>query len=445
MSSFLTLNLFTVKRSPTPPEKLMVYASEFSEAFNDSVGFGWEERPLPSHTWSKFMEAKNKELSRLNGVYSRILANNSVTQIEGRGKITGPNTVEVETKEGKKTYTAKNIVIATGGRPMILDIPGKEHAITSDEALALSACPKKIAIIGGGYIGCEFACIFNGFGTEVHLMYRGSLPLRGFDHECREFLVEQLKTRGIQQHAGCNPVAIEKNADGKFKMICVDAENEKYEIDGLDQVMFATGRTPASAKLGLEDVGVKLNPKTRAVEVNEYSQTNIPSIWALGDVTNRMNLTPVALMEGMALAATLVKNQPTKPDYEYIASAVFTQPSLATCGITEETAIETLGDVDIYTTSFKPMKNTLSGNPTKTFMKLVVDAREGHPNRVVGCHMVGPDSAEIMQGLAVAMKMGCTKQQLDSVVGIHPSAAEEFVTMRSVSRQIRGGHEKKLL
>mmetsp|Transcript_12967 Transcript_12967/g.33445 ORF Transcript_12967/g.33445 Transcript_12967/m.33445 type:complete len:561 (+) Transcript_12967:165-1847(+) len=411
------------------PKKLYVFGSEYPEAFKDSAGFGWEGVPTsPKLNWSAMLEAKTNEITRLTGIYKNILKNAGVELIEGRGKLVDRHTIDVD----GKTYTAKNICIAVGGRSHLAGVPGAEHCITSDEALALEKFPSKVCIIGGGYIACEFAGIFQGYGSETHLVYRQQLPLRGFDEECRTFVAEQIEQKGIHMHPDFSPTEIVKNDDGTLTLKCEAKDGSKFE-ETCDVVMMATGRRAKTENLGLEEVGVAMDNKG-AIKVDKYSQTNIDNIYAIGDVTDRMNLTPVALMEGTALAKTLFGGTPTVPDHSNIASAVFTQPPLATVGLTEEEAIEQLGDVDVYTSAFRPMKNTISGNPGRAFMKLIVDANS---DKVVGVHMVGPDAAEIMQGMGVAVKMGVTKTQLDTVVGIHPSSAEEFVTMRSVTREIR--------
>jgi len=413
------------------PKKLMVYASEYADSFRDSVGFGWEQRELPPHTWSRFMDGKRKELMRLNGAYKNTLANAKVELLEGRGRVVGPHEVDVD---GKR-FRAKNILIAVGGRPTKLNIPGEEFCITSDEALELPAAPKKVTVIGGGYIAVEFSGIFSRFGCEVHTVYRQPLPLRGFDQECRKFLAEQYAQTGLNLHSECSPTEVKKQSDGKYTVVIKDASGALKELTDNDAVMMATGRAPNVKGLGLEEAGVNLG-KSGEVLVDEYSRTNVPSIWAIGDVTNRVQLTPVALMEGMALAKTIVLNEPTKPDYQAIASAVFSHPELATVGLSEEQAVKDYKNVDVHTTSFRPMRNTISGSPLKTFMKLLVDA---DTDKVIGVHMIGDHAAEIMQGFAVCVKAGVTKAQMDSTVGIHPSAAEEFVTMRSVTRKIRNG------
>eukprot|EP00210_Caulerpa_lentillifera_P006814 g6513.t1 len=411
------------------PKKLMVYGSEYASEFSDSKGFGWNLDSVPEHNWNTLLENKRKELDRLNGVYKRLLEGSGVDLIEGRGSILDSHTVEVNGRQ----YTARYILIATGGRAQRLNVPGAEHTITSDEALELANRPNKIAIIGGGYIAVEFAGIFNSFGTETHLMYRADRPLRGFDEETRSFITEQYKEEGLVLHPGHTPNEIRKLESEKLELVAKNTSGEELTLSDLDHVFMATGRKPNTANLGLEQVGVEIDKKG-AIRVNNLSQTTVPSIYAIGDVTDRIALTPVALMEAMALTKTLFDEQPTEPDHKNVASAVFSQPPLATVGFTEEEAIEEFGNVDIYTSAFRPLKNTISGNLGRAFMKLIVDVAT---DKVIGVHMVGPDCAEIMQGMGVAVKLGVTKAELDSVVGIHPTAAEEFVTMRSVTRQIR--------
>jgi len=413
------------------PKKLMVYASEYADLFRDSVGFGWEERPAPPHSWSSFIEAKRKELNRLNGAYKNTLNNAKVTLMEGRGRVVGPHEVEVD---GKR-FTARNILLAVGGKAQKLDIPGAELCITSDEALELPTAPKKVTVLGGGYIAVEFSSIFRRFGAEVHTVFRQPLPLRGFDEECRKFMSEQYAQTGLQLHKECNPVEVKRGADGKLTVVVRDKDGGLSEVSGNDTVLMATGRTPRTGNLGLEQVGVKMGPKGQVV-VDDFCRTSVPSIWAVGDVIDRIQLTPVALMEGMAVAKSVVKGELTKPDYTAVPSAVFSNPELATVGLSEEQALKSHPNLDLFTTSFRPMRNTVSGSPLRTFMKLVVDA---DTDRVLGAHMVGDHAAEIMQGFAVAIKAGVTKAVVDSTVGIHPSAAEEFVTMRTVSRKFRNG------
>eukprot|EP00193_Tetraselmis_chui_P018236 CAMPEP_0177784728 /NCGR_PEP_ID=MMETSP0491_2-20121128/19888_1 /TAXON_ID=63592 /ORGANISM="Tetraselmis chuii, Strain PLY429" /LENGTH=476 /DNA_ID=CAMNT_0019305579 /DNA_START=143 /DNA_END=1569 /DNA_ORIENTATION=+ len=417
------------------PKKLLVYGSAFQDDFQDAVGFGWGSQN-PGLDWKKLIEKKSAEVQRLNATYGKILAGAGVEHIEGRGKLIDAHTVEVTTADGsKKTLKSKEVLIATGGSAVKLDIPGAEHGITSDHALALEEFPEKeIVILGGGYIAVEFAGIFNGMGAKTHLVYRQPTPLRGFDHECRDQVAENLAKRGVNIHPRCNPVKIEKRGEGDLLFTLKDHEGKESTIN-CALVMFATGRKPNIANLGLEDVGVKMK-SNGAIEVDEHSRTNVPGVWAIGDVTDRINLTPVALMEGMAFSKTAFGDEPTVPDHKDVASAVFSQPPLGTVGLSEEDAIATLsGPIDVYVAKFKPMKNTLSGRDEKTLMKMLVHKPS---DRVVGIHMVGPDAAEIMQGLGVAMKMGVTKKVMDSTVGIHPSSAEEFVTMRTPTRTVEG-------
>ncbi|XP_050266410.1 glutathione reductase, chloroplastic [Quercus robur] len=412
------------------PKKLMVYASHYSHEFEESRGFGWKYDVEPKHDWSTLMANKNAELQRLTGIYKNVLKNAGVTLIEGRGKIVDPHTIDVD----GKLYSARHILISVGGRPFIPEIPGSEYVIDSDAALDLPSKPEKIAIVGGGYIALEFAGIFNGLTTEVHVFIRQKKVLRGFDEEIRDFVAEQMSLRGIEFHTEESPQAIIKSSDGSLSL-----KTNKGTAEGFSHVMFATGRRPNTKNLGLETVGVKMT-KNGAIEVDEYSRTSVPSIWAVGDVTDRVNLTPVALMEGGALAKTLFQNEPTKPDYRAIPSAVFSQPPIGQVGLTEEQAIQEYGDVDIFMANFRPLKATLSGLPDRVLMKLVVCAKT---NKVLGLHMCGEDSPEIVQGFAVAVKAGLTKADFDATVGIHPTAGEEFVTMRTPTRKIRQTAEGK--
>lgn len=406
------------------PKKLLVYASKFSHEFEESGGFGWSYESEPKHDWATLISNKNAEIRRLTGVYKNVLNNAGVTLIEGRGKIVDPHTVEVD----GKLYSAKHILVSVGGRPFIPNLPGKELAINSDIALDLPSRPDKIAIIGGGYIALEFASIFNGLNSDVHVFIRQKKVLRGFDEEVRDFVAEQMALRGVEFHVEEAPEAIEKASDGSLTLKTTKGVN-----DGFSHVMFATGRVPNTKNLGLEEIGVKLN-KNGAIEVDEYSRASVESIWAVGDVTNRVNLTPVAIMEGGAFAKTVFANQPTKSDYRSIPSAVFTQPPIGTVGLSEQQAIDQYKDIDVYTTSFRPMKATLSGLPDRILMKIIVCATT---NKVIGVHMCGDDTPEILQGVAIAVKAGLTKADFDATVGIHPTAAEELVTMRTPTRRIR--------
>jgi len=416
------------------PKKLFVYCSEYPEAFRDAQGFGWSISGAPTLDWHTFLAKKNAELSRLNGVYLSLLKNSGVEMHEGRGVLVDAHTVEV----AGRRITAKNVLIATGARAFVPKFDGSDLTIISDNALELTEVPKSIAIIGGGYIAVEFAGIFAGLGSEVHLFYRQPLPLRGFDKEVRKFAAEQFAQNGITLHPMRSPESLVRNSDNTltFTAHC-SAGHEPSVTVQVDHVMAATGRRPNVHGLGLEAAGVELT-SGGAIAVDSYSRTSTPNVWAIGDVTDRMALTPVALMEAMAVTKSIFGGgELAAPDHTNIATAVFSNPQIATVGLSEEEAVGKCHNVDIYTSAFRPMRNTISGAPGRTLMKLLVASDTGV---VVGAHMVGPDSAEIMQGIGVAVKLGVTKEQLDSVVGIHPSAAEEFVTMRSVTRQVRAGH-----
>jgi len=397
------------------PKKLLVYGAEFADTFEDAAGYGWTlgERRFE---WPKLIAAKNKELDRLEGIYINMLRNSGVRIIEGVGKLVDPHTVEVD----GKAYTAQRIVIATGAWPELPRIPGIEHIITSNEALDLPTLPKRIVIVGGGYIAVEFAGIFQSLGSEVTIVIRADKLLRGFDEDIRVSLGEELSTRGVRILSGMQLTRIDKASSG-LTVTCLDGS--KIEADA---VMYATGRKPNTATLGLAEAGVQVN-KVGAVAVDENSRSTVPNIYAVGDVTDRLNLTPVAIAEARALAETLFNNNPMTVSHRNVPSAVFSQPPVGTVGLTEEAARKTHGAIDVYRTRFRPMKFTLSGRQERTMMKLVVDRAS---DRVLGCHMVGRDAPEIIQGLAIAITCGATKRQFDRTIGIHPSAAEEFVTMR---------------
>ena len=405
------------------PKKLLVMAAHYAEDFADARGFGWtlpapvHAAPIgvPSHDWGALIGAKNKELDRLEGVYRRILRENKVELIEGRARLAGAGVVEAA---GKK-IRAENILVATGGRPDLPNIPGIEHAITSNEALDLPALPRRVAIVGGGYIAVEFAGIFRAFGAEVTLIIRAGQILRGFDDDVRESLAAEMAKKGIEIRAESIVRSIEKTGkDLSLRLADGDAL-------AVDCVLYATGRAPNTENLGLAEAGVTLD-KRGAIQVDAYSRTQAPGIWAVGDVTDRMNLTPVAIAEAMALVRTIFGGQPTTMDYANVPTAVFSQPPIGTVGLTEGEAAKR-GEIDVYVSSFKPMKHTLSGRDERAFLKLVVDRKT---DRVLGLHMMGADAPEIVQGFAVALKCGATKAQFDATVGIHPTAAEEFVTMR---------------
>ncbi len=397
------------------PKKFLVYAAEFADDFADAAGYGWHV-PAPTFDWAKLIANKNKELDRLEGIYRTLLKNSHVTLFEGRARIVDPHTVEVL---GKR-HTAANIMVATGARPILPRIPGIEHAITSNEALDLPALPKRIVIVGGAYIACEFAGIFNGLGAEVTMMIRGDKILRGFDEDIRDTLTEEMAARGIVIRNHTEIAEIDKAGQG---LCLTTTRGERITVD---RVMYAIGRAPHTANMGLEEIGVKLKPNG-AVMVDTWSRSSVPSVYAIGDVTDRINLTPVAIAEGRAVAETLFNDNPIEMDHANVPSAVFSIPSVGTVGLSEADARKQFGAIDIYRARFKPMKNTLSGRAERTMMKLVVDRAS---DRVLGCHMVGPDAPELIQGLAVAVKCGATKKQFDQTVGIHPTAGEEFVTMR---------------
>ncbi|HLY43941.1 MAG TPA: glutathione-disulfide reductase [Stellaceae bacterium] len=399
------------------PKKLLVYGAQFADAFADAAGFGWTLAP-PTFDWPSLIAAKNKELDRLEQIYKNMLKNSAVEIIEGRGVLVDPHTVEVAGRH----YTAENILIATGGHPTVPDIPGIEHVISSNEALDLPRLPRKIVIVGGGYIAVEFAGIFRGFGSEVVEIIRREELLYGFDDDLRIALAQEMRGRGVEIHTRTQVTRIEKAPHEGYSVFTAIGQ----EISA-DLVMYATGRGPNTRGLGLAEIGVKANERG-AVAVDEWQRTSVPSIYAVGDVTDRLNLTPVAIGEGRAIAETLYNNNPVKMDHADVPTAVFSQPPIGTVGLTEEEARREYGaDVDVYCARFKPMKNILSGRDERTFMKLVVD---GKTDRVLGCHMLGADAPEIIQGLAIAVKCGASKRMFDQTVGIHPSAAEEFVTMR---------------
>jgi glutathione reductase (NADPH) len=398
------------------PKKLLVMASEYGNAVLDSHGFGWDTQP-GRHDWSKLIAAKDAEIARLNGIYKRLMAN--CTTFEARAKLTGPHTVEVAGNQ----VTAKHIVIAVGGRPTPPDFEGAEHAICSDDAFHLPDLPKHIVIAGSGYIAVEFAGLFQGLGAQVELVYRAHAPLRGFDEELRLGLGEAMAAQGIVQHASRTITRVEPA--GARKRVTLD----NGQVIETDLVFSALGRTPYSQGLGLAEAGVKTSPDG-AIIVDAASATNIPSIYAIGDVTNRINLTPVAIAEGHSLADRLFGPGPRHWDLTRVASAVFSTPPIATVGLTEEQAALN-GPTDIYVEKFTPMRHTLSKRVRKTLMKLIVDQAT---QKIVGAHMLGEDAPEIIQGLSIAMNAGATKQDFDRTVGIHPTAAEEFVTMRTRAR-----------
>jgi glutathione reductase (NADPH) len=401
------------------PKKLLVYGSKYAHEFEDSAAYGWT-LGTPMHSWAALRDNVNKEVDRLNAVYIRLLEGSGVKIHMGRGRLMDRHTIEI----GGETVTADKILIATGGRPEMPPIPGHECAITSNEAFHLpDPLPKRVTIVGGGYIAVEFAGIFHGLGCEVDIVIRRDRVLRGFDEECRTFVHDSLKASGIRIRSETEIQRIQAT-DGKAPYKLYTPLGGMFETD---LVMYATGRVPNTQGIGLEKAGVQLD-KAGAVAVDEWSKSTADNIWAVGDVTDRIALTPVALMEGHCFADTEFGNKPRKADHRNVPSAVFCQPEMANVGLTEEEARMTLGELRVYSSAFTPMKYTLAGRKQRTFMKLIVEAAT---DRVVGCHMVGDDAAELIQGLAVAVKAGATKAQFDATVGIHPTAGEEFVTMRT--------------
>lgn len=398
------------------PKKLYVYASEYSRHFSESKGFGWSTGEI-AFDWATLRDNKTQEISRLNGIYDGILDRANVEVINGRGKIVDQHTVEVDGKH----YTTERILLAVGGWPFIPDFEGREHVISSNEVFDLASFPKRMVVVGGGYIAVEFAGIFNGLGAEVTQLYRGDLFLRGFDNEIRDFAAQEIAKKGVHLRFKTDVTSIEKQADDSLKVNLSDGSSLIA-----DAVLYATGRKPQLDNLGLENVNISLSDKGY-IKVNEQFQTSEPSIYALGDATGGMELTPVALEEGMTLARALYNNQSYKIDYSNIATTVFCQPNIGTVGMTEQQARADYSNVVKYRSSFKAMKHTISGSDERTLMKLLVD---GDTDKILGVHMVGPDAGEIMQGIAIAIKAGATKADFDATIGIHPTAAEEFVTMR---------------
>ena len=399
------------------PKKLLMYGSAFSADAADAAGYGWRVT-VDGHDWPALIASKNSELDRLEGIYRSLLGNAGVELIEGRGTVTGPRSVSVNGRE----ITAGHLLIATGGWPQIPDVPGlADHAITSNEALDLPDRPDSVLVYGAGYIAVEFASIFNGFRIETHLVYRGDLPLRGFDEDIRMQSAEALAGRGIILHPGCTLNKVTAAGDRR-----IAALSNGSSLDVV-QVMAATGRAPNTAGLGLEAAGVELG-RGGEIIVDPDSRTSVASIYAVGDVTDRIALTPVAIAEGHALADSLFGGRPRQVSHHNVPSAVFTQPPIASVGMTEAEAAEAFDKITVFISKFNAMKNTLSSRSEKTFMKLIVETAT---DKVVGAHMLGPYAGEIMQGIGVAVIAGATKADFDATIGIHPTAAEEFVIMRT--------------
>lgn len=401
------------------PKKLFVYASHYAESFQEAAGFGLINKGVDFH-WPTLRDNKNKEIERLNGIYQSLLTNSGCELINGRAVLVAPHVVAV----GDKQYTAKRILIAVGGWPNIPDIPGKEHIISSNEVFYLKEFPKRVLVVGGGYIAVEFAGIFSGLGAETKLAYRGDLFLRGFDREIREFTAAEMAKKGIDLLFNNNVDSIDLQPDGSYLARMSDGSAIETDL-----IMYATGRNPKVEGLGLEKLGIKQG-KNGAIVVNDDFQTNVPSVYALGDVIDRVQLTPVALAEGIALVRNLYAGMNQTVDYSLIPTAVFCQPNIGTVGLNEQQAREEYTNVEVYKSEFRAMKHTISGSAERTFMKMLVDADS---KKVLGVHMVGPDAGEIIQGIGIALKAGATKEIFYSTTGIHPTAAEEFVTLRNIS------------
>ena len=400
------------------PKKLLVYASHYSEDFEDARGFGWDLGKC-SFNWKTLIANKNTEIKRLNDIYKHLLEDASVEIITGKATIKDPHTISISNKE----ITAERILIATGSWPYVPSIPGSEHIISSNDAFFLESLPQSIIITGGGYIAIEFAGIFNGMGVDTTLIYRGPIFMRGFDLEIRRLLAEEMLKKGIKLVFDNNIQKIKKEGNNYISHL---ADHTQLTTQ---LIMFATGRLPNTDVIGLENASIEVD-RNNAITVNDYYQTTCESVYAIGDVTNRLNLTPVAIAEGAALVKTLFNNQPTRVNYENVPTCVFSQPNLGTVGLTEEQARLKYPNIRVFRSHFTPMKHTLTGRTEKSFIKLIVDA---DTDKVVGVHMLCIDAGEILQGLAIAINAEITKTQFDMTVGIHPTAAEEFVTMRDFS------------
>ncbi|HXA47182.1 MAG TPA: glutathione-disulfide reductase [Burkholderiaceae bacterium] len=409
------------------PKKLLVQAAHFSEDFTDAEGFGWSVISA-QFSWAKLITAKNAEISRLSDIYKSNLEHSGVKVLHGSARLIDAHTVEIN---GER-ISAEYILIATGGRPFLPAIPGIDHAVTSNEVFELPQLPKRVLIVGGGYIAVEFAGIFNGLGSEVSVAYRGEQILRGFDDEVRTHLHEEMKKKDIRFHLRRDVTRIDRDGDGSLG-VTFDGNSE--ECQAFDMVLYATGRVPNIDGLGLADIGIHLDADGGIV-VDEFGCTNISNIYAAGDVTNRVALTPVAIREGAAIASTLFGPLRVSVDLSTFPSAVFSQPPIGTVGLSESTALEKFDEIDIYRTDFRPLRHTLSGNNERTLVKLIVDTTS---QRILGAHMVGADAPEIIQGLAIALRMGATKADFDTTVAVHPTSAEEFVTLREKTTRKRIG------
>lgn len=408
------------------PKKLFVYASKFTEEFANADGFGWSLNGEPTFDFTTLVANKDKEITRLEGIYRRNLDNSGVELHSTRAVIEGPNTVRLLATD--QVVTAERILVAVGATPNVdAGLVGGEHVITSNEAFHLCEFPKRTIVVGGGYIAVEFAGIFNGMGSQTTLVYRGEEILRGFDMELRTGLHEQMSEKGITIKTETTIASIEKTESG------LKVTTHGGEVLEADQVLYAIGRRPNTAGLGLENAGVELD-RGGAIVVSPQSQSSVPSIYAVGDVTNRANLTPVAIREGHAFADSIYGNKEWHVDHSLIPTAVFSQPEIGTAGMTQEQAEENYDNLDIYTSSFRPMKNSLSGKPGKMFLKMIVDADS---DKILGVHIMGPDSGELIQIIGVTLAMGAKKADYDRTIAVHPTAAEELVTMREPTHRIR--------
>ncbi|MDQ0588055.1 glutathione-disulfide reductase [Variovorax paradoxus] len=398
------------------PKKLYSYAAGYAESFEEAAGYGWKLRQAPQFDWEHLKEQRAREIARLNGVYASLLKNSGVVLVSGWAQLLDGHTVEVD---GKR-HTARHLLVATGGTPYVPEMPGREHVVTSDAMFDLDPFPKRLLVVGGGYIACEFASIFNGLGARVTQLHRRAHLLTGFDDDVRQFLANEMGKAGVEVRLNTEVATVTRGARG---LTVTQVRGQQIEAD---TVLFATGRVPNTQGLGLEAAGVKLDERG-AIAVDAHYRSSVPSVHAVGDVSTRVHLTPVALAEAMVVVDELFGKGRRRLDYEFIPTAVFTHPNIGTCGYTELDARAKFGDVAVFSSEFKSLRHTLSGRSERTFMKLVVEKAS---DRVVGLHMVGADAGEVVQGFAVAMRAGATKALFDSTIGIHPTAAEEFVTMR---------------
>lgn len=411
------------------PKKLYSYGAHYAEAFAESAGFGWRLPGTPTLDWDTLKVNRAQEITRLNGIYEGLMTSAKVLRLQGHARLLDAHTVEVALEDGAtERHRARHILIATGGTPFVPEVPGRELAVTSDDMFDLPRFPQRLAVVGGGYIACEMASIFHGLGAQVTLLYRGEQILRGFDDEVRDFTADEMRKHGVDLRTHADVARIE--AAGAARRVHLK-DGSTIEAD---VVLYATGRRANTAGLGLDALGVRRSP-SGAIEVDEHFATSVPGVYAIGDVVGRLELTPVALAEGMALVDQLFGPPPGQAaramDYSNIPTAVFTHPPIGTVGLTEQQARERHGAIRVFRSDFKPLKHTLSGGSERTMVKLIVDAAS---DRVLGLHMVGADAGEIVQGFAVALKCGATKAQFDATIGIHPTSAEEFVTLRQVSR-----------